>query len=127
MVLPTVLLHAQSCLTLLRPHGLQPARLLCPRDFPGTNIGVGCHFPRQGIFPTQRSNRYLLLCRFFTTEPPGKPPQSSKRPKKSVSVMSILQMRNQVILWFFSEGRQAKLLSVPQMSSPGSLLGARGE
>ena len=28
----------------LRTHGLQPARLLCPWDFPGRNIGVGCHF-----------------------------------------------------------------------------------
>ena len=28
----------------LQPHGLQPARLLCPWDFPGKNIGVGCHF-----------------------------------------------------------------------------------
>ena len=26
-----------------RPHGLQPARLLCPWDFPGKNTGVGCH------------------------------------------------------------------------------------
>ena len=28
----------------LWPHGLQPARLLCPWDFPGKNSGVGCHF-----------------------------------------------------------------------------------
>ena len=28
----------------LRPHGLYPARLLCPWDFPGNNTGVGCHF-----------------------------------------------------------------------------------
>ena len=28
----------------LRPHGLQPARLLRPWDFPAKNIGVGCHF-----------------------------------------------------------------------------------
>ena len=28
----------------LRPHGLQPHRLLCPWDFPGKSIGVGCHF-----------------------------------------------------------------------------------
>ena len=28
----------------VRPHGLQPTRLLCPWDSPGTNIGVGCHF-----------------------------------------------------------------------------------
>ena len=25
-------------------HGLQPARLLCPWDFPGKNTEVGCHF-----------------------------------------------------------------------------------
>ena len=29
---------------LLQPHGLQPARLLCPQDFPGKNTGVDCHF-----------------------------------------------------------------------------------
>ena len=33
---------AQSCLT-LRPHGLQPPRLLCQWDFPGKSTGVGCH------------------------------------------------------------------------------------
>ena len=33
---------AQSCLT-QRSQGLQPTRLLCPRDFPGKNAGVGCH------------------------------------------------------------------------------------
>ena len=32
----------------LRPHGLQPTRLLCPWDFPGKNTGVGCHFLNQG-------------------------------------------------------------------------------
>ena len=30
-----------------RPHGLQPTRRLCPRDFPGKDTGVGCHFPLQ--------------------------------------------------------------------------------
>jgi len=29
------------------------ARILCPWDFPGKNIGVGCHFLLQGIFLTQ--------------------------------------------------------------------------
>ena len=28
----------------LRPHGRQPTRLLCPRDFPGKSTGVGCHW-----------------------------------------------------------------------------------
>ena len=37
----------------LRPHGLQPTRLLCPWDFPGNSPGVDCHFLLQGIFPTQ--------------------------------------------------------------------------
>ena len=31
------------CLTLWL-YGLQPARLLCPWDFPGKDTGVGCHF-----------------------------------------------------------------------------------
>ena len=28
----------------VRPHGLQPTRLLCPWDSPGKNTGMGCHF-----------------------------------------------------------------------------------
>ena len=47
----------------LRPHGLQPTRLLCPWDFPGKDTGVCCHFLLQGIFPTQRWNPGLLHCR----------------------------------------------------------------
>ena len=31
----------------LRPHGLQPTRLLRPWDFPGRSTGVGCHCLRQ--------------------------------------------------------------------------------
>ena len=46
----------QSCLTLLQPYGLQPARPLCPWDFPGKNTGVGYHFLLQGIFHTQGLN-----------------------------------------------------------------------
>ena len=44
------------------PHGLQPIRLLCPRDSPSKNTGVGCHFLLQGIFPTQGSNPDLPHC-----------------------------------------------------------------
>ena len=58
----------------LRPHGLQPARLLCPWYFPGNNTGVGCHFLLQGVFPTQGLNPGLPHCRqmFLPSEPPGK-------------------------------------------------------
>ena len=31
-------LVAKSCPTLLQPHGLQPARLLCPWDFPARKL-----------------------------------------------------------------------------------------
>ena len=52
---------AQTCLTLLHPHGQQPTRLLCPWNFPGKNIGVSSHFLLQGIFPIQGSNFILHL------------------------------------------------------------------
>ena len=44
----------------MQSHGLEPARLLCPRDFPGKNTGVGSHSLLQGIFPTQGLNLGLL-------------------------------------------------------------------
>ena len=44
----------------LQPHGLQPARLLCPWHSPDKNTGVGCHAVLQGVFPTQESHLHLL-------------------------------------------------------------------
>ena len=35
------------------PQRMEPARLPCPWDSPGRNIGVGCHFLLQEIFSTQ--------------------------------------------------------------------------
>ena len=51
--------------TLLLPHILQCTRLLCPWDFAGKNIGMGCHSLLQGIFLTQGLNPSLLHCRRF--------------------------------------------------------------
>ena len=56
----------------LQPHGIEPARLLCPWNSPGKNTRVGCHSLLQKIFPPQ--DKTLVSCiagRFFTTEPPG--------------------------------------------------------
>ena len=53
----------------LRPHGLQPTRLLCPWDSPDKNTGVGCRALLQGIFPTQGSTQVSCIagaCGFFT-------------------------------------------------------------
>ena len=36
-----------SHVQLLRPHRLQPTRLLCPQDSPSKNTGVGCHLFQQ--------------------------------------------------------------------------------
>ena len=72
----------------LRPHGLYPARLLCPWDFPGKNTGVGCRFLLQDISPTQGSNP-RLLCHLhwqadsFPLGPPGKPPALNHPPLDS--------------------------------------------
>ena len=62
----------------LWPHGLWPSRFLCPRDSPGKNTGVGCHFLLQGIFPAQGLNPHLwpllhcrqILCHWATPEAP---------------------------------------------------------
>ena len=43
----------------LRPHRLEPTRILCPWNLPGKNPGAGCHFLLQGIFLAQGSNLHL--------------------------------------------------------------------
>ena len=71
------LVASQLCLTLLQPHGLSPARLLCLWDFPGNILGVGRHSLLQGIFFIQGSTHISCISSiaggFFTTEPSGKP------------------------------------------------------
>ena len=62
---PNISMHvscicSKSCPTLLQPHELQLAGLLCLWDFPGKNTGTDFHFLLQVIFPSQRSNLRLL-------------------------------------------------------------------
>ena len=54
----------------LRPHGLQPTRLLRPWDFPGKSTGVGCHclllqrpykLLKSQLKVNSNNNNYLLL------------------------------------------------------------------
>ena len=49
----------------VQPYGLQPARFLCPWDFPGRNTGVGCHAFLLGIFLTQGSNPCLCYLLYW--------------------------------------------------------------
>ena len=47
-----MLLFAHSVVSdSLRPHGLQPARLLCPWNSPGKNTRVDAHLPSPGDLP----------------------------------------------------------------------------
>ena len=56
-------LVTQLYLTLCDPMDCSPPGSFVHDDFPGKNIGVGCHAPLQGIFWTQGSNPGLLTCR----------------------------------------------------------------
>ena len=56
-------LVVNSCPTLCNPR--QPVKLLCPRDFPGKNTGVGCHCLLHRIFLTHGSNPYLCIGRWI--------------------------------------------------------------
>ena len=44
--------------TSLEPHGLQPARLLCPWNSPGKNTGMDCHSFLQG---SDLAHRYIFV------------------------------------------------------------------
>ena len=61
---PSCVLHVLCCAVLsrsvvsdsLRPYGLQPANLLCPRGFSRQEYWGGLPWTSQAIFPTQGSN-----------------------------------------------------------------------
>ena len=63
-----------SRVQLLAPHGLQPARLLRPWDFPGKSTGVGCHCLLQptssGSSKKQESSRKISISAFLTMPKP---------------------------------------------------------
>ena len=81
-------LVTQSCPT-LQLHGPSFTRLLCPRNFPGKNTGVGCHFLLQGIF--QGWNLCLLHWQadFLPLAPHGKhTPRACITPKSQADTLS---------------------------------------
>ena len=67
-----------SCVWLFATPWTVATSLLCPRESPSKNTGVGCHALLQGIFPNQGSN-LCLLCLLnwqagsLLLVPPGKP------------------------------------------------------
>ena len=77
----------------VRPHGLQPSRLLCPWDSPDKNTGVGCHALLQGIFPTQGLNPHLLCLLHWQVD--YLPPEP---PEKPITVLESLSNKNSVLI-----------------------------
>jgi len=69
----------------LWPCGLQPARLLCPWNFPSKNTGAGCHL-FQSIFPIQGLNLHHLHWQVgsLLLAPPGSPASYTKWCKKNI-------------------------------------------
>ena len=81
----------QSC-QLCDPKECNPSRFLCPRNFPGNDTGVGCHFLLQGLFPGIKPvcpMSTTLEGGFFTTEPSGKPKQLYISSLISLSLFSL--------------------------------------
>ena len=68
-------LITQSCPTLAILWTVARQAPLSCLDFPGKNIGVGCHALLQGMFPAQESNLGLLHCRqiLYQLSHQGKP------------------------------------------------------
>ena len=66
---------AQSCPTLLGPHGLQPTKAPLSMGFPRQEYGSGLPFPSPGDLsdPGIKPTSPGFAGRFFITEPTGKP------------------------------------------------------
>ena len=67
-------LAAQSCLTLCNPIVCSLTRLLCPRNSPGKNAGVGSQALLQGNLPDPgiELSSPALQADSLLSEPPGK-------------------------------------------------------
>ena len=60
----------------VRPHRWQPTRLPCPRDSPGKNTGVGCHFLLQ-CMKVKSESEVAQSCPTLTHPMDCSPPGSS--------------------------------------------------
>ena len=98
-----VLCLATQSIDSLQPHGLEPARLLCPWDSLGNNTGVGCHALLQGIFPNPGVDPRSLHCRRILTLRATREACTTKTRISERILQSVfkMQMPIRVILKFF--------------------------
>ena len=88
-----------------KSHGRRSLVGYSPWDFPGKNIGVGCHFFLQEIFPTQGLNPGLLHCRhaLYRLSHQGSPPELEynieiKNSLDNINTLDTLQKKRKVDL-----------------------------
>ena len=114
----------------LRPHGLKPTGLLCPRDSPGKNTGVGCHFLLQGIFLIQGSKPRLLrlTCQQKDSSPrshlgspgagsPLEKPESNSRTTTQCAVQTVRVWHVVCVIYSHRNRRVAKKASPSLLSN----------
>ena len=82
-------LVAEPCLT-LQPHGLKPARLLCPWNSPGKDTRVGLPFPSPGDLPKPgiKPGSPSLPANSLLYEPSEKPSRNCVHYKFSLCITS---------------------------------------
>ena len=101
----------------LQPHGLQPARLVCPWHSRGKNTGLGCHSVLQGIFLTQRFNMGLMHCRqilcHLSHQTVGFVISSSNSFKCKVRLFEVLNAAGDILVSLFPS--QNCICCVPQI------------
>ena len=97
---------------LLRPHGLQPVRLLCPWGFPGKNTRVGCHFLFQGIFLTQELNLGLLHCKWILYQL-----SYEGSPKLTYKLGTFQKFIHLLLLLLLSHFSRVRLCAAPQTAA----------
>ena len=100
----------------LWPHGLYPARLLCPWNSPGHYPWVGSCSLFHGIFPTQESNPGLPHCRWILSRlsHQGSPHMLcgvAKKKKKNQKNKFISLKFWKPEIWTKSSGAKVKMLA----------------
>ena len=88
----------------MRPHGLQPARLLCPWNSPGKNTRVDAHLPSPGDLPDpgiEPRSPALHVVR-LPSELPGKV-LSYFRPRKIPNIKNATKIEEDKTILYLSE------------------------
>ena len=109
----------QSCLTLLRSHGMQPARLLCPLEFSRQKYWSGLPFPSPGDLPNSgiKSRSPTLQADCLPTATQGSPVEMLCDFPISVAFHWQLYVPNHYYFFFCSQ----KLQSMFWFKKPNSL------